>query len=224
MNIDTPTFWVQSTWIMGANYPYSGLLVKLALWVQWHPACTPQKKDYLVYSRNTGDSRYVDFTYLDTITYVEVIFHSQHFFPIYLCISTPSMLKTVNVKQRVSRGDFSCPRRIFYYICYWVCRSENSTLARAMYCLLRLCICINWGAKIFQTMVKNNWSDITSFDRAINFLFSTIKSIHLFDTKSHSILIKRNNIDNQLFTFNWPAVITLIVNTIRCAWLNPTGT
>ena len=26
--------------------------------------------------------------------------------------------------------------------------------------------------------------------------------------------IKRNNIDNQLFTFNWPAVITLIVNTI----------
>ena len=26
--------------------------------------------------------------------------------------------------------------------------------------------------------------------------------------------IKRNNIDNQLFTLNWPAVITLIVNAI----------
>ena len=31
---------------------------------------------------------------------------------------------------------------------------------------------------------------------------------------SHYTAIKRNNIDNQLFTFNWPAVITLIVNTI----------
>ena len=66
---------------------------------------------------NTGHSRYVDFAYLDTTTYVEVSFHSQHFFSIFLCISTPSMSKTVNTKQRVSRGDFSCPRRIFYYIC-----------------------------------------------------------------------------------------------------------
>ena len=54
----------------------------------------------------TGHSRYVDFAYLDTTTYVEVIFHSQHFFSIFLCISTPSMSKTVNTKQRVSRGDF----------------------------------------------------------------------------------------------------------------------
>ena len=74
---------------------------------------------------NTGDSRYVDFAYLDTITYVEVIFHSQLFFSIYLCISTPSMSKTVNMKQRISRGDLSCPRRIFYYICYCLCRSKN---------------------------------------------------------------------------------------------------
>ena len=36
----------------------------------------------------TGHSRYVDFAYLDTTTYVEVIFHSQHFFSIFLCIST----------------------------------------------------------------------------------------------------------------------------------------
>ena len=34
----------------------------------------------------TGDSRYVDFAYLDTITYVEVIFHSQHFFSINICL------------------------------------------------------------------------------------------------------------------------------------------
>ena len=54
--------------------------------------------------------------YLDTTTYVKVIFHSQHFFSIFLCISTPSMSKTVNMKQWVSQGDFSCLRRIFYYI------------------------------------------------------------------------------------------------------------
>ena len=60
-------------------------------------------------SMNTGDSRYVDFAYLDTITYVELIFHSQHVFSMYLRISTPSMSKTVNMKQRVSRGDFLCP-------------------------------------------------------------------------------------------------------------------
>ena len=104
----------------------------------------------------TGDSHYVDFAYLDTITYVEVIFHSQHFFSIYLCISTPSMSKTVNMKQWVSRGDFSCPRRIFYYICNCLCRSQKSALARVPYCLLRLCTCITRGAKIFQTMVQNN--------------------------------------------------------------------
>ena len=90
----------------------------------------------------TGDSRYVDFAYLDTITYVEVIFHSQHFFSMYLCISTPSMSKTVNMKQRVSRGDFSCPRHNFYYICYFLCRSQKSALTRAPYCVFRLCTCM----------------------------------------------------------------------------------
>ena len=35
---------------------------------------------------HTGDSRYVDFAYLDIITYVEVIFHSQHFCSIYLSV------------------------------------------------------------------------------------------------------------------------------------------
>ena len=54
----------------------------------------------------TGHSRYVNFAYLDTTSCVEVIFHSQQFFSIFLCISTPSMLKTVNMKQRVSQGDF----------------------------------------------------------------------------------------------------------------------
>ena len=64
------------------------------------------------------------------------------FFSIYLCISTPSMSKTVNMKQRVSRGDFSCPRRIFYYICYCLCRIQNSALTWAPYSLLWLCTCI----------------------------------------------------------------------------------
>ena len=71
----------------------------------------------------TGHSRYVDFAYLDTTTNVEVIFHSQNIFFIFLCISTPSMSKTVNMKQRVSRGDLTCPRRIFYYVCYCLCQS-----------------------------------------------------------------------------------------------------
>ena len=73
---------------------------------------------------DTGHSRYVDFAYLDTTTYVEVILNSQHFFSIFLCISTLSMSKMVNMKQWVSRGDFSCPRCIFYYICYCLCRSR----------------------------------------------------------------------------------------------------
>ena len=47
--------------------------------------------------------------YLNTITYVEVIFFSQPLFSLFLCISTPSMLKTVNMKQWVSRGDFFMP-------------------------------------------------------------------------------------------------------------------
>ena len=64
----------------------------------------------------------------------------------------------------------------------------------------------------------------TSFDWAITLLFSAIKSIHCFDTKSHSIPIKRNDIDNQLFTFNWPTVITLIVHTIRCVRIKPMDT
>ena len=63
-----------------------------------------------------------------------------------------------------------------------------------------------------------------NFFRLSNSLFSIIKSLHCFDKKSHSIPIKRNDIDNQLFTFNWPTVIILMVNTIRCVQLKPTGT
>ena len=101
------------------------------------------KKMCMWFWHNTGHSRYVDFAYLDTTTYVEVIFHSQHFFSIFLCISTPSMSKTVNMKQLVSRGDFSCPRRIFYCNCYCLYRSIKLALAWAPYCLFRLCTCIS---------------------------------------------------------------------------------
>ena len=99
--------------------------------------------DRYISLRYTGHSRYVDFAYLDTTTYVEVIFHSQHFFSIFLSISTPSMSKTFNMKQQVSRGDFSCPRHIFYYICHCLCRSIKSALAWAPYCLLQLYTCIS---------------------------------------------------------------------------------
>ena len=109
----------------------------------------------------TGHSCYVDFAYLDTTTYVEVIFHSQQFFSIFLCISSLSMSKTVNMKQRVFRGDFSCPRHIFYYSCYCLCRSIKSALAWAPYCLLRLCPCLS--CKHLPNNNKNQ-SDLPSFD------------------------------------------------------------
>ena len=112
--------------------------------------CVKQVQNLL----GTGYSRYVDFAYLDTITYVEVIFHSQNVFSIYLCISTPSVSKTVNMKQRVSRGNFSCSRHIFCYICYFLCRSKKSALTRAPYCLFWQCTCITCGAKIFQTKIN----------------------------------------------------------------------
>ena len=83
---------------------------------------TDNLKFFIFVIPRTGDSRYVDFAYLDTISYVDVIFPFQLFFSIYLCISTPSVSKTVNMKQRVSRGDFSCPRPIFCYFCYWGAR------------------------------------------------------------------------------------------------------
>ena len=36
--------------------------------------------------------------------------------------------------------------------------------------------------------------------------------------------MKCNSINNQLFTFNWPALITLIVNTFRCVRSKPRST
>ena len=53
------------------------------------------------------------------------VFIPNIFFSTFPYISTPSMSKTVNMKQLVSQGNFSCPRRIFYYICYCLCRSKN---------------------------------------------------------------------------------------------------
>ena len=168
----------------------------------------------------TGDSRYVDFAYLDTIIYVEVIFHSQHLFSMYLCISTPSMSKTVNMKQWVSRGDFSCPKCIFCYICYFLCRSQNSALTLAPYCLFPLCTCITWGAKTFQSKtIKVIY--LLSIEQLILYLAQLNPWLFWYEI---IIPIKRNDIDNQLFTFNWPTVIMLIVNIIRGVRLKPKNT
>ena len=140
----------------------------------------------------------------------------------YLCISTPSMSKMVNMKQQVSRGDFSCPRHIFYYICYFLCRSQKLALTRAPYWLFRLCTHITWGAKIFQTKIKNKVIYLLSNEQLILYLAQL--NPWLFWYELYSIPIKPNNIDNQLFTFNWPAVIMLIVNIIRCVRLKPMNT
>ena len=99
-----------------------------------------------------------------------VIFHSHHFFSIYLCISTPSMSKTVIMKQRISRGDFSCLRRVFYYICYFLCWSKNLALTGVPYCLFRLCTCITRGPKIFQTKIKNKVIYLLSIEQLILYL------------------------------------------------------
>ena len=45
---------------------------------------------------------------------------------------------------------------VFSIICYFLCRSQKSALTRVSYYLFRLCTCITWGAKIFQTDIRNN--------------------------------------------------------------------
>ena len=47
------------------------------------PACSTTETSWGIWISDittTGHSRYVDLAYLDTTTYVEVTFHSQHFF------------------------------------------------------------------------------------------------------------------------------------------------
>ena len=107
-------------------------------WAKSKDPCEKKTPDHL-HLPYTGHFRYVDFAYLDTTTYVEVIFHSQHFFSIFLCISTPSMSKTVNMKQRVSRGDFSCPRHISIifatvYVEVKVCARMGAILSASAMC------------------------------------------------------------------------------------------
>ena len=107
------------------------------------------------HTQNIGDSRYVDFAYLDTITCVEVIFQSQHFFSIYLCI-----LCLHRKRFTWSNGylEVICHAQELFSITVATAYVEvkKSALTRAQYCLFRLCKCITWGATIFQTMVKNN--------------------------------------------------------------------
>ena len=90
---------------MGIKQLYNDILRKLPNEYGDVTVMSKKKKKYIyiyiyiyLYRRLPG--------YLDTITYVEVIFHSQPLFSIFLCISTPSVSKTVNLKQRVSRRDF----------------------------------------------------------------------------------------------------------------------
>ena len=116
---------------------------------------------------------------------------------------------------------FSYPRRIFYYICYCLCRCQKSVLAWAPYCLLRLYTCITGGANICQTTIKTHWIKVICLLSNEQLILNWVQLIHYcFDMKSHSTPIKRNDIDNQLFIFNWPAVIMLIVNTFRCVRSN----
>ena len=110
---------------------------------------------------------------------------SINIFAFQLCLCS----KTVNMNQRVPRGDFSCPRRIFYYICYCLCQSQKSALTWLPYCLLWLCICFIWGAKIFQTTVKYTFFRLSTITVLIwnqtqyrwSITTSIISCLHWFD-------------------------------------------
>ena len=60
---------------------------------------------------NTGQLRYVKLAYLENTTYVEVMFHSQKFQPIYQ-ISTLFMLNSLITKPRLYR-DFHSRKKVF---------------------------------------------------------------------------------------------------------------
>ena len=166
----------------------------------------------------TGDSCYVDFAYLDTITYVEMIFHSQHIslyifaFQLRLC---RKRLTWSNGYLEVIFHALDLFSITFATACVKV--KNRPSQGRPL-------VCFGFAYALPEVQKSSKQWSKTSFDWAINPLFSAVKSIHCFDMKSHSIPIKRNDIDNQLFTFNWPAVITLIVNTIRCVQIKPMGT
>ena len=82
-------------------------------------------------------SRYYHLCQSDVSFLIFIHYKSLHFYSF-----TLSMSKTVNMKQQLSRGDFSCPKHIFYYICYCLCQSQKSALTRAPDCLLWQCTCI----------------------------------------------------------------------------------
>ena len=170
----------------------------------------------------TGDSRYVDFAYLDTITYVEMIFHSQHFSLYIFAFQLSLCRKRLTWSNGYLEVIFHA-LDVFSITFATACVEVKNRPSQG-----RHIVCFGFAYALPEVQKSSKLgpkqSVKTSFDWAINPLFSAIKSIHCFDTKSHSIPIKRNDIDNQLFAFNWPAVITLIINIIRCVRIKPMGT
>ena len=105
-------------------------------------------------ARDTGHSRYVDFAYLDTTTYVEVIFHSQHFSLYFFAFQLRLCRKRLTRSNGYLEVIFHALNVFSIIFASVYCRSIKSALTWAPYCLLRLCTCISWGANIFQTTIK----------------------------------------------------------------------
>ena len=79
----------------------------------------------------------------------------------------------LTIKEWISRGDFSCPRQIFYYICYCICWSQNSAHAQTLYCLL-------WYIHVLPVVWKSSKQQsktLLSIKQLI-LLSSTISSSH----------------------------------------------
>ena len=117
-------------------------------------------------SRISRDSPYVDFAYLTglplcrlrvahTITYVEVIFHSQHFFSIYLAFQLRLCRKRLTWSNTYLEVIFHALDvfSITFATAYVEVKNRLSQ-GRCIVCLGYVYAFITWGAKIFQTVVK----------------------------------------------------------------------
>ena len=126
---------------------------------------------------HTGDSRYVDFAYLDTITYVEVIFHSQHFFSMYLAFQ----LRLCRKRLTWSNGYLEVIFHVLDVISIIFATSYVEVKNRRSHGRHIVCFgCVHVWPEVQKSSNKNQnqlkWY-IPSFDWAINPLHSAIKSM-----------------------------------------------
>ena len=91
--------------------------------------CLRGKQIYLAWWNNiyTVDSRYLDPSYLDSITYVELISKSRLFSLCFIVLQLPVCRTTFMSTLRLSRPSFSVPEYIFHSFYYRVSRTRTMT-------------------------------------------------------------------------------------------------